>query len=195
MERTLNHLTTLQELRVTILGAGNVATHLAKTFSQQGAVLQIYNHNIAGAKTLAETIGATYTASLDEIWPDADLCIISVKDDAVAGLAHSLAGHGGVWAHTSGSVEMEALAPISDSYGVFYPMQTFSKSMDVDMTEVPFFIEGSTEATTEFLKGIASQLSHKVYETDSHRRALLHIAAVFACNFTNRLWDISASVL
>lgn len=104
-------------------------------------------------------------------------------------------GFGGLWAHTSGSVPMSALSPISDTYGVFYPMQTFSKDVSVDMAKVPIFIEGSSENVTEHLKEYASLISSKVYEADSERRARLHIAAVFACNFTNRLWDISANLL
>lgn len=180
---------------IVIAGAGNVATHLAINLAKHAHVSQIYNHNIAGAQELARKTGAEATDNLQSIKRDADLYIISVKDDAVAPIAEELKGFGGLWAHTSGSVPMDALSPISDSYGVFYPMQTFSKDVDVDMSEVPMFIEGSDRSATERLKDFASLISTKVYEADSERRAKLHIAAVFACNFTNRLWDISADLL
>lgn len=191
MERTL----TGNEKDIVILGAGNVATHLAINLSRQAHISQIYNHNIKGAQELATQVGAEAIDNLRALDPHAGLYIISVKDDAIATIAEYMKGFGGLWAHTSGSVPMSALSPISDTYGVFYPMQTFSKYVGVDMAKVPIFIEGSSENVTEHLKEYASLISSKVYEADSERRARLHIAAVFACNFTNRLWDISANLL
>lgn len=191
MEGTL----TCRKKEIVILGAGNVATHLAVNLAGKAHISQIYNHNIAGAQELAAKTGAEATDSLHELRRDADLYIISVKDDAISLLAEKLKGRGGLWAHTSGSVPMDVLSPISDTYGVFYPMQTFSKDVDVDMSEVPLFIEGSDSASSDELKETASLITKKVYDADSERRAKLHIAAVFACNFTNRLWDISANIL
>lgn len=191
MERTLNGI----EGGVVILGAGNVATHLAINLARHTHVRQIYNHNLSGAEVLAAKVGAQAIDNLDSLCTDAGLYIISVKDDAIAEIAQKLKGVGGLWAHTSGSVGMEALAAISCDYGVFYPMQTFSKDVDVNMHEVPIFIEGNNPETARLLKQYASLISEKVYYADSEHRAKLHIAAVFACNFTNRLWDISASLL
>ncbi|MDE6191495.1 MAG: DUF2520 domain-containing protein [Muribaculum sp.] len=191
MERTL----TGNDREIVILGAGNVATHLAINLARHARISQIYNHNMQGAKALAAKVGSEPIDDLGALSHTAGLYIISVKDDAVAEIASALKGFGGLWAHTSGSVPMNALSPLSDTYGVFYPMQTFSKDVDVDMREVPLFIEGNSADTTERLKQYASLISDKVYEADSERRAKLHIAAVFACNFTNRLWDISARLL
>lgn len=191
MEGTLNK----RKPSVVILGAGNVATHLAMSLSRHARLLQIYNRHMQGAEELAARTGAVATDNLSQLRRNADFYIISVKDDAIAEIAERLNGFGGTWAHTSGSVDMDVLAPVTSTRGVFYPMQTFSKDVDVDMSEVPFFIEGSDTATLERLKSLASLISGKVYEADSQRRAKLHIAAVFACNFTNRLWDISASLL
>ena len=191
MERTL----TDPPKKIVILGAGNVATHLALNLSRHANITQIYNRHIDGARELADRVGATAIDDPRLLERDADLYIISVKDDAIACLAEQLRGFGGLWVHTSGSVTMETLSVISDTYGVFYPMQTFSKDVDDNMSEVPMFIEGNTTVTVKRLKKFAAMISDRVYEADSERRAKLHIAAVFACNFTNRLWDISASLL
>ena len=101
----------------------------------------------------------------------------------------------GLWLHTSGSVDMKVFDGVVDSYGVLYPMQTFSKDADVDMTEVPFFIEGCNGDVTRAIRELASSLSHKVLEVSSANRVKLHIAAVFACNFTNYMWAQSADIL
>ena len=90
---------------------------------------------------------------------------------------------------------MKVFDGVVDSYGVLYPMQTFSKDADVDMTEVPFFIEGCNGDVTRAIRELASSLSHKVIEVSSANRVKLHIAAVFACNFTNYMWAQSADIL
>ena len=83
----------------------------------------------------------------------------------------------------------------AERYGVFYPMQTFSKQREVDFQEVPFFIEAKRAEDTELLKAIASTLSEKVYEADSEQRKSLHLAAVFICNFTNHMYALAADLL
>ena len=90
---------------------------------------------------------------------------------------------------------MSALAGLSAGYGVFYPLQTFSRTASLDISEVPFFIEGSDTDTTQALISLAKLISHNVTEADSSRRAILHLAAIFACNFPNYMWDIASQIL
>lgn len=186
---------TMSKPEVVILGAGNVATHLAEALSSKARITQIYNHNLTGAEELAGKIGATAIDSIDNLSQTADFYIISIKDDAIKPLAAALGERRGIWCHTSGSVSIDSLSTISKTTGVIYPMQTFSKDVAVEMSEVPFFIEGSTDAVTGKIKALAELISKNAHEADSDTRAKLHIAAVFACNFTNRLWDISSKVL
>lgn len=188
MDRTLSH-----SPRIAVIGSGNVATHLAKAVTRAGYKLSIYNHHYESASRLASAVGTTAVADLDAL--DADIYIIAIKDDAIASLAASVAGRKGLWLHTSGSVDMKVFDGIVDSYGVLYPMQTFSKDADVDMTEVPFFIEGCNGDVTRAIRELASSLSHKVLEVSSANRVKLHIAAVFACNFTNYMWAQSSDIL
>ncbi len=97
--------------------------------------------------------------------------------------------------HTAGSIPMSVWEGHAERYGVFYPMQTFSKQREVDFQEVPFFIEAKRAEDTELLKAIASTLSEKVYEADSEQRKSLHLAAVFICNFTNHMYALAADLL
>jgi len=80
-------------------------------------------------------------------------------------------------------------------YGVLYPMQTFSKAREVDFASVSFFVEANGEAELTVLKEMASSLSPKVYEATSAQRTYLHMAAVFACNFANHMYTLSAHLL
>ena len=186
MEGTLKPDAARAPQRIVILGSGNVATHLAEALAPR--VVQIWSRNPENARALAARTGTAAALSVDDITPDADLYIISVSDDAIAPLARQFKGRRGIWAHTSGSIPSEALAGTGDTHGVFYPLQTFSRDVDVNMSEVPLFVEASTPEATAMLKNTAALFTGHIYDANSERRRKLHIAAVFACNFANYMW-------
>lgn len=186
MERTLSAV---------IIGSGNVATHLAKKLSESVKISQIYSRNIEHAGQLADIVSSSAIDNLDDIDRDADIYIISVNDDAIAEIVSKTCRNDSLWVHTSGSVPMEALKDLSPHHGVLYPMQTFSKDVDVEIEKVPIFIEGSDEATLNDIRRFAERISPNVSIADSDARKKLHIAAVFACNFTNYLWGFSVDIL
>ena len=125
----------------------------------------------------------------------ADLYLVSVKDDAIAKVAAQMRRNDAVWLHTSGGVESSVMAPLTDSYGVFYPLQTFSRGVEVDLSVVPVFIQGSDVRSLDVARRLGESISGKVYEADGPMRAKLHAAAVYACNFTNHLWAIADDIL
>ena len=177
-----------------IIGSGNVATHLAAALVRHVEIKQIYSRNLAHAEELAGTLSPACRAvdSVDEIDCDADLYIMAVTDDSIKELLEKIKGcDAGVWVHTSGSVDMDVFAGLRPRYGVFYPLQTFSKHKAVDMSEVPMFIEGSDEAISSELTELAEKISNKVSPLTSEGRRRLHIAAVFACNFANYMWTVA----
>ncbi|MGL5273532.1 MAG: Rossmann-like and DUF2520 domain-containing protein [Phocaeicola sp.] len=185
-------------MRIVLIGAGNVATHLGKVLQEVGhQVVQVYSYTKASAETLGNILQTPYTTSLEEVCRDADLYILSVKDAALAELIPQLVKgrDQACFAHTAGSLSINLFEGYATRYGVFYPMQTFSKERAVDFQTVSLFIEGSTPQITTELKALASQISPLVYEASSAQRAYLHIAAVFACNFTNHMYSLCASVL
>lgn len=189
MERTL---TAQQRLKIVIIGAGNVAWHIAHALAP--SVIQIYNHNIDGAKALAQAVNADFTDDIKQL-SSADAYIISVKDDAISSIINEIAGSNGVWMHTSGSIPMNVFDGKISDHGVLYPMQTFTKGIDVDMGKVPFFIEANNNTSTKLINNIANFISHSVWHIDSEQRRRLHVAAVFACNFTNHMLAKSAELL
>lgn len=183
-------------MRLVIFGSGNVATHIAKTLDRHHEIIQIVSRNREHARKLAETLRrpVATASALSDVNDNAEAYIISVNDDSIASIA-SETKPDGIWMHTSGSVGMEAFAGLKQHYGVLYPLQTFSRDVPVDMAQVPMFIEGNDKEATEVINVLAESMSRHIYRADSAQRRQLHIAAVFACNFANRLWAIADDIL
>ncbi|WP_025143143.1 Rossmann-like and DUF2520 domain-containing protein [Pedobacter jeongneungensis] len=183
-------------MKIVLLGSGNVATHLAKALISKGEeLMQVYSQSLSNAVLLAKAIGAEATGDLNEVKQNADLYIISVKDDAIDTVAASLKNVTGLVVHTSGTTDINVLAFQVKKAGVFYPLQTFSKSKEVSFENIPLCIEASDEDQLAILKELANKISTQVYELDGEKRKVLHLAAVFACNFPNHLYALANKIL
>lgn len=183
-------------MRITIIGSGNVATHLSAAFRNAGhRIVQVYSRNMDNAALLAYHVKAEPIDDLAQIDPETDIFIISIKDDAIGLAAEQLAVHQKLMVHTSGATDMYALLAFSDNVGVFYPLQTFSKTKEVDFMTVPLCIEAADQTIAQKLKELAQSISNNVYDVDSAQRKVLHVAAVFACNFPNYLYNIAQQLL
>ena len=186
-------------LPVTIVGAGNVAWHLAPALENVGyPVREVYARNSNDAARLVKRLYAAQVAgNLDFSESTSKVFILAVSDNAIEYIAQEIIlPEEAVLAHTSGSVPMHTLSfAATEHYGVFYPLQTFTKSRRVEIEEVPFCIEASTAAAREVLLTMAGSISGRVVEMDSDNRKVLHLAAVFANNFTNHMVKISSDIL
>ncbi len=179
-----------------ILGAGNLATNLALALKQSGFVIsQVYSRTEKNAEALSKLTGADYTNIISDVKTSASIYFIVVKDDAIEEVLSGLDLDGKLLIHCSGSTPMEILSTYSEHIGVLYPLQTFSKERMLDFREIPLFIEANSEKALKTIEGIANKLSNKVTITNSEKRQVLHIAAVFACNFVNHLYALSGDVL
>ncbi|MDE6317053.1 MAG: DUF2520 domain-containing protein, partial [Muribaculaceae bacterium] len=177
-----------------VIGSGNVATHLARALAGYVEIRQVYSRNLSHAEELASAISATCSATddTDIIYDDADLYLMAVTDDSIKELAQRIKSREeAIWVHTSGSVDMEVFEGLKKRYGVFYPLQTFSKGKPVEMREVPIFIEACSRDVENELMALASEITDKVSALTSDGRRRLHIAAVFACNFVNYMWTVA----
>lgn len=183
-------------MRITLIGSGNVATHLGAAFRNAGhRIVQVYSRNEHNAALLAYHIGAEAIHDLNNINPETDIFMISISDDAIAGIAETLAIYNKLIAHTSGGTDLYSILAFTDNAGVFYLLQTFSKTKEVDFRSVPLCIEGANETIAKTLKELAQTISNKVYMVSSPQRKTLHLAAVFACNFPNYLYGIAQELL
>lgn len=179
--------------RITIIGSGNVATHLACAFQTKGCGIgYVCSRTLAHAQALAQRVGAQASDRVEEL-PPADLYIIAVTDSAIREVADRLnAGHAPV-VHTAGSIPLTALDKFPRA-GVLYPLQTFSRRHEVHWATTPVFIEARDDETLSLLKAYALHLSPNVRVADSALRLRLHTAAVFACNFVNSLLSVASDL-
>ena len=185
-------------MNIVIIGSGNLATHLSLALKTAGETLtQVYSPTRQHAQELAAKLSCSSCDHIDEIDKNADLYILSIKDDALSNLAATICHDRpeAVFIHTAGSVPMDIFKPYARRYGVLYPMQTFSKHRQVDFRPIPCFIEGSDEQTLLQIRALAERISDKVVEADSTKRRQLHLAAVLACNLTNHCYRLAERVL
>ncbi|AEI49839.1 Rossmann-like and DUF2520 domain-containing protein [Runella slithyformis] len=192
-------------MRISFVGAGNVAWHLAQALEHAGHhIVEVYSRDTRNARRLINKLYDTTVA----LHPDfaessAELIILAVSDDALDDVMQRLVlPEECILVHTSGTKTLEELTRLVDIYsdvpahtGVFYPLQTFSRDVPIELTEVPLCIEASDASTESTLIKLAQDLSNVVYLMNSEERAVMHIAAVFACNFTNHLFSISKRIL
>lgn len=188
----------IQAIPIAIIGAGNLATNLTKALYKKGfKIVQIYSRTEEAARKLATDVEAEWTTNINRITHHAEVYIVALTDSALTELTPQLIAdrEHGLWVHTAGGISMDLLAPYAQRCGVFYPMQTFSKKREVDFEQLSIFIEANTEGDAELLTAVAASLTKKVYEINSEQRLRLHLAAVFACNFVNHMYDLSAEIL
>lgn len=186
-----------KEMKIALIGSGRVATHLALKLKQQHQVLQIYSRNKVHAEKLASRIQAQAVDELQALDPALDLVVLCVSDQAIAELAQQLSQIqlNALVVHTSGSTALEVLATHLSRIGVFYPLQTFSMDCAVDWSNTPLLIEAHQVKDQQLLTDLAQQISHRVYVYSSAQRLSLHLAAVFACNFSNYCYDMAQQIV
>lgn len=167
-------------MRIVVIGTGRLASNLVPALQKVGHEVRVVN-------------GRT----LEGLPNEADAFVIAVKDDALESVARRVVRgrEEQVFFHTAGSMPLSVFKGIARHYGVFYPMQSFSKERQVDFADVPIFLEGCDDKAIQTAHAIAESISRKVYELTTTERRYLHLAAVFACNFANHCYALSAKVL
>lgn len=185
--------------KIILIGAGNVGYHLGRRLHEKDfAIAQVFSRTIEHARDLAKAVQAPYVTKFEDVDRNGDLYIISVSDSAIAPVARQLARlelDKPLVVHTSGATPATALMPYFDRFGVFYPLQTFSRARKVDFEPIPICVHAADETDTEQLLGLARQLSSKVYELNDEQRATIHVAAVFVNNFANYLFQVGEDIL
>ena len=185
-------------MKITLIGAGNLATQLGKSLKKAGVIVsQVYSRTEESARTLGELLEAEWLTDIKALRDEADVYIFSVKDSVLCELITEVCkGRGDkLFLHTAGSMPMSCFEGKALHYGVFYPMQTFSKAKDVCFENIPVFIEGDSSETEEVIRSLANMLSKRVITLSSADRKYLHLAAVWACNFTNYCYSVASDIL
>ena len=183
-------------MKAVIIGSGNVATHLALAFQKKGIIIsQVYSRTLANAELLAKKLNTSFTTHTSGIDRNADIYIYALKDSSFLNLLKRFDLPKAIHVHTSGSIPMKDFYGYAERYGVLYPLQTFSINKEIDFSNVPICIEAHSERLENELIQLANLLTTKTYILTSEQRRKVHLAAVFACNFTNYMYDIAHDIV
>ncbi|MHB8260066.1 MAG: Rossmann-like and DUF2520 domain-containing protein [Bacteroidia bacterium] len=182
--------------KLVIIGAGNVATHLAKRLKKKGCeIMQIVSRSTKNAQALSLQLSVPFVTDIKKINKQADIYILCTSDDEIEKISKILKLPGKLVLHTSGSVDRNILKNISSNVGVLYPLQSFSKEVKTSFTSVPLLIEASNKQSLQKLKIVATLISKQVREVNSVNRLKLHVAATMINNFTNHIYTLSHEFL
>ncbi|MEA5258539.1 Rossmann-like and DUF2520 domain-containing protein [Arcicella aquatica] len=192
-------------MKISFIGSGNVAWHLSQALENIGhSVEEVYSRNPKHAEALTKLLyNASAHHSLDFRDSAAQIFFLCVSDDAISEvIKHLTLPLDAILIHTSGSKSLhemdEMLRVYSDipiKTGVFYPVQTFSKVFHVNFSTIPICIESDNESVENLLITLGQELSDITYAVNSEERKVLHVAAVFACNFTNHLLGVAQELM
>jgi len=179
-------------IRVVLLGLGNVGVHMGKAFidSDQIELVQIYDR--AKKNTDVFDASISITDKIENI-QEADVYVMAISDDAISEFSKQLKFKQGLVVHTSGTVPLDALK-CSANKGVFYPLQTFTKKQEIDFKNIPIVFEVQDQEDFQLLERLSESISNQVFNLDSQQRKYLHLAAVFANNFTNYMYKIAYDI-
>ena len=177
-------------LKVVVLGAGNVGTHLCIVFEKNPEILLLQNYNRKG-ETI-QNCGVPIASNKNDI-VEADIYIFTFSDDSLTIVNSQFSHLKGIKVHTSGSSPMNVFSGF-ERRGVFYALQSFTKEITVDFSKIPIAIEASDKNDEQLLLKLAKCISTEVYILNSQQRNALHVAAVFANNFSNFMLTQAADI-
>jgi hypothetical protein len=179
-------------IQLSIIGSGNVAQHLIQVFSKSSEIelVQVFSRKSESIINLIST--DKIISDLNKLKP-VDLTIISITDTSITEVSKNIPFENSLVVHTSGSVAMKTLDS-KNRKGVFYPLQTFSKSKEVNFITIPICLEAENLYDLQLLKTVANTISNSIYYINSEQRNVLHVAAVFVSNFTNHLYQIGDEI-
>jgi predicted short-subunit dehydrogenase-like oxidoreductase (DUF2520 family) len=182
-------------MKISIIGSGNVARALAKRIFESGhEISAIFGRDYSKASELARTVQSKAVEMLTKLPEDSDVYILAVKDDAIVEVARAIESKKGIIAHTSGATPLNIFEGIQQNFGVFYPLQTFSAEIEADFNELPICISANNSENESKLKELAASICPNVYAISEAQRKGLHVAAVFANNFSNFLFTTAFDI-
>lgn len=181
-------------MKIVLLGSGNLATNIGLALKHANVnIIQVFSQTVANAKCLAEKIGCEYTASTEAIYK-ADIYISALKDSVATEVWSKINFNDKLLLHTSGSLSIDLLKEHSTNYGVIYPLMTLSKDRVIPFDDIPILVEGNTSHNEKTIESLARQISSNVTIVNSTQRSQLHLAAVWANNFSNHMYAVAKQI-
>jgi predicted short-subunit dehydrogenase-like oxidoreductase (DUF2520 family) len=183
-------------MKIVIIGSGNVATHFGISLQEaKHEIMQVYSRSESSAKSLAKKLNCSFTTSISDITAHAEFYLVALSDEAIKPFLKKFEIRNRLIVHTSGSTPLAVFGNKFSQCGVLYPVQTFSKTRKIDFRKVPVCIEGNNDFSKKKIKSIARTLTRQIHFVDSSKRKTIHLAAVFANNFSNHCFVIAEKIL
>jgi len=181
---------------ISIIGAGNVGSHLAIALKNAGyEIKHIVARNPKLAGSIKKLVDTEVLTSIKQVRYEPDMYLICVQDAEIHAVAESLLASDKIIVHTSGAIDMSVFSGKRNAYGVFYPLQTFTRELEMIYSDIPFLLEADNEHTLNALTCVAQRISGNYSCISAPERLRLHLAAVFACNFSNHMASIADYLL
>ncbi len=167
-------------MKITIAGRGKVGKALFRSFRQAGfEVALISTRELLSANTHVES------DMLLLALPDNVLQTIDLKGKVLSRTAVI---------HCAGTLPSDIFNKFTDRYGVFYPSRSFTGTEEETLQDAHIFVTANHPDTLQQLKDLAVKSGAHVLELTDTQRLQLHIAAVFAHNFTNHMIFIAKKI-
>ncbi len=183
-------------LRTIIIGAGKLAWHLGPALKKAGfRIIQVYSRTLSSAAAFGLHIDVPWTTDVNMLKEDAELVIFCITDRALEGLLPQINLKDVFMIHTAGSLPSNVFEKWTGDFGVLYPLMTFTKTRSIDFRTVPVCIEANNKENEDRLKNIAGKISDNVSTVNFENRKIMHMAAIFACNFTNHMYRTAYDIL
>jgi predicted short-subunit dehydrogenase-like oxidoreductase (DUF2520 family) len=178
--------------KICLVGAGNVAWHLGKALTQKGySISRVLDRTASSSKQLAEELRAETSGIPEDGVAGSDACLVCISDDAISTVISQLKPGNCLLMHTAGSVPLDVFKGNAINYGVLYPLQTFTRGRSLDYSRIPFLTEANSPENLNLINQLASSVSGSVTEADSTQRLYIHLAAIFASNFSNHMYVLA----
>jgi len=181
---------------ISFAGAGRAAEALCNKLFLSGYKIDlIVSENEASGKPLADKCDAAWSDKL--LYPDSTkVIIVAVPDHGLKKVLDTIkCPPETLVVHTAGSFGLDIFPENIKKKGIFYPLQTFSKNRKINFTNLPFLLESTDEESSEILRRVVETINGKAYFVNTQERRMLHLAAVFVCNFTNHMLTEGKSVV
>jgi predicted short-subunit dehydrogenase-like oxidoreductase (DUF2520 family) len=185
----------MSQHNISFAGAGRVASALCWEMYNAGFNIElIVSESEIYGRSLADSCKALWSPVL--IFPDStDVIIVAVPDNRLKSVLDKIRCRPETLvAHTAGSIGIDVFPEQYKRKSIFYPLQTFSKERKVNFKDLPFLLESSDKQSSAILESLAESIGGKVYFVDTEHRRMLHLAAVFVCNFTNHMLTVGNEV-
>jgi predicted short-subunit dehydrogenase-like oxidoreductase (DUF2520 family) len=193
-----------------VIGVGKVGGALARLLTARGyRVTAVYSRDAGRGKALAADVGARRVDAPAEVVAQAELTLLTVPDDAIAGIVGGLVGAGAAAGgaeqargviHTSGAHSLDVLAALAARglmTGSLHPSFPFSAagSADGGLSGVGFALEADSDRLRGWLHEMVAALGGRALVIPPGGKALYHAALVIASNYTVTLYAVAQRIL